>query len=90
LEAWSQNVSDPDLRATLSHQSWNSYKTNGPTYRFVIPFPSGDRVNGQARRLSVGFWVPRNLPREFLEQLLAFLRSLQMGDPQSLEEERDA
>lgn len=51
----------------------------GQTYRFIIPFPSGHRVSGCARRLSDGFQVPVGLPPECRERLLSFLRSLRMG-----------
>jgi hypothetical protein len=81
LEFWSQGVREPELREKLVGQSWGLYKTNGPTYRFVVPFPSGHRVSGVARRLSVGFRVPAGLPPEYREQLLAFLRSLRLGEP---------
>jgi hypothetical protein len=81
LEFWAQGEKTAELRKTLVRQSWGLYQTNGPTYRFVIPFPSGHRVSGGARRLSVGFQVPAGLPPEHREQLLAFLRSLRMGEP---------
>lgn len=53
-------------------QSWDLCQTNGPTYRFVVPFPSGHRVSGGARRLSVFFPVLPGLPPEHREQLLGF------------------
>ena len=52
LEFWAQGEKAAELRETLVRQSWGLYQTNGPTYRFVIPFPSGHRVSGGARRLS--------------------------------------
>jgi hypothetical protein len=79
LGFWSRDGVAPELRATLVRQSWGLYKTNGPTYRFVVPFPPGHRVRGQARRLSAGFWLPPGLPPEHQEQLRAFLASLRMG-----------
>jgi hypothetical protein len=79
LEMWSH--CEPELRETLVRQSWGLYQTNGPTYRFVIPFPSGHRVGGGARRLSTWLEVPAGLPPEHRERLLAFLRSLRMGEP---------
>jgi hypothetical protein len=81
LEFWSQGEREPELREKPVGQSWGLYRTNGPTYRFEIPFPSGHRVSGGVRRLSVTFRVPPGLPPEFREQLLAFLRSLRMGEP---------
>jgi len=81
LEFWSRDEVQPEQRETLVRQSWGLYQTNGPTYRFVIPFPSGHRVSGGARRLRVGFQVPAGLPPAHREQLLAFLRSLRMGEP---------
>ena len=81
LEFWAQGYKDEELRETLVRQSWGLYQTNGPTYRFIIPFPSGHRVSGAARRLSVGFQVPVGLPPECRERLLSFLRSLRMGEP---------
>src|SRR5262249_51900194 len=74
LEFWAPR--EPELRETLVRQSWGLYQTNGPTYRFVVPFPSGHRVSGGARRLSVWFRLPTGLPPAHREQLLAFLRSL--------------
>jgi hypothetical protein len=81
LDFWSQGKREPEVRETLVRQSWGLYQTNGPTYRFVVPFPSGHRVGGTARRLSVSFRVPSGLPPEHREQLLGFLRSLRMGEP---------
>ena len=81
LELWAQGEKVAELRETLVRQSWGLYQTNGPTYRFVIPFPSGHRVSGVARRLSVGFNVPAGLPLEHRAQLKSFLRSLRMGEP---------
>jgi hypothetical protein len=81
LEFWSQGGRESEVRETLVRQSWGLYQTNGPTYRFVVPFPSGHRVGGGARRLSVYFRLPPDLPPEHREQLLTFLRSLRMGEP---------
>jgi len=81
LEFWAQGEKSTEQRERLVQQSWGLYQRNGPTYRFVIPFPSGYRVSGGARRLSVGFQVPSGLPPEHREQLRAFLRSLHMGEP---------
>src|SRR5262245_29200678 len=58
LECWSQGWRDPELREKLVGQSWGTYQTNGPMYKFVIPFLSGHRAKGSARRLSVTFWLP--------------------------------
>ena len=82
LEGWSRGVPDPKVREQLVRQSWGLYRTNGPTYRFVIPFPSGHRVTGAVRRLSVGFALPPGLPPAAREQLAAFLRSLRPGEPE--------
>ena len=87
LAGWVQGVQNPERRAALSRQSWNLYKTNGPTYRFVIPFPTGQRIPGHVRRLSMAFWVPHGLPRDLLERLLTLLRSFRMGEPKSFETE---
>ena len=87
LKYWSREEIIPELRATLIRQSWGSYKTNGPTYRFMVPFPPSHQVRGHARRLSVSFWLPPALPPEHREQLRAFLVSLQMGTPEF--DERD-
>lgn len=81
LEYWSRSEVTPEQRATLVRQSWGLYKTNGPTYRFVVPFASGHRPLGQARRMSMGFWLPSGLPAEYRESLASFLRSLRMGEP---------
>jgi hypothetical protein len=82
LEIWtkSDRVKEED-REALVRQSWDNYQTNGPSYRFVVPFLSGHRVSGGVSRLSVGFQVPAGLPSECREHLLAFLRSLRMGEP---------
>lgn len=81
LEFWTQGEKSAELRETLVQQSWGNYQTNGPTYKFVIPFLSGHRVSGWARRLSIGFEVPVGLPPEHRGQLLQFLGSLHMGQP---------
>lgn len=81
LEFWAQGEKTAALRESLVRSSWGLYQRNGPTYRFVVPFPSGHRVAGAVRRMSVGFEVPAGLPPEYREQLLAFLRSLRMGGP---------
>jgi hypothetical protein len=90
LEAWSRAEQGADLRDSLVGQSWGTYRTNGPMYRFVVPFSSGHRVEGSARRLSVNFYVPAGLPPECRDQLLAFLRSLRMGEPVLDDEPEDA
>ena len=89
LEHWARGVADSETRETLVGQSWGLYRTNGPWYRFVVPFPSGHRVSGAARRLSVGFQVPAGLPAEYRDQLVAYLRSLRMEEP-ALEDGREA
>ncbi len=81
IEHWSQTEMPTEQRESLVRQSWGNYQTNGPTYRFVILFAAGRRVSGWSRRLTVGFRVPVDLPAENREQLLAFLRSLRMGEP---------
>jgi hypothetical protein len=81
LEFWSQGERELTLREKLVRQSWDLYQTNGPTYRFVVPFPSGHRASGGARRLSVWFQVPAELPPEQRAHLQAFLLSLRMGEP---------
>jgi hypothetical protein len=81
LKCWSGGEREPELREKLIRQSWGLYQTNGPAYRFVVPFPPGHRVSGGARRLSVYFRVPSGLPAEHSGRLLAFLRSLRMGEP---------
>src|SRR4051794_11799083 len=85
LDAWLRGVADPEQRETMVRQSWGLYQTNGPTYRFVVPFPSGHQVSGGARRLSVFFRVPPGLPPECRNQILAFLRSLRLGEPKPLD-----
>src|SRR5262245_57672891 len=64
LEFWALGEKAAELRDKLVRSSWGLYKSNGPTFRFVVPFPSGHRVAGVARRLSVGFQVPAGLPLE--------------------------
>jgi hypothetical protein len=81
LEIWSQGLKPAELRETMVRQAWGSYQTNGPTYRFVVPFGTGHRVSGRAARLCVGFHLPTGLPSVYREQLVAFLRSLRMGEP---------
>lgn len=81
LEFWSRLGDDPERRESLVRSSWGLYKTNGPTYRFVIPFPSGHRIAGSARRMSVNFWLPPDLPPRERERLAGFLRSLRLGEP---------
>lgn len=81
LEGWAQHVNDPQTRESMVRSSWGLYKRNGPAYRFVIPLPTGHRVAGSARRLSVSFWLPPDLPPEERERLTSFLRSLRMGEP---------
>ena len=81
LEFWSQSVRESEMQEKLVRQSWGTYQRNGPSYKFVIPFPSGHRVSGIARRFSVGFTLPVGLPPEDRERLLTFLQSLQMGVP---------
>jgi hypothetical protein len=81
LELWSQGERAAEVREELVRQSWQLYQTNGPTYRFVVPLASGYRVSGGARRLSVFFRAPAGLPVEDRARLLAFLRSLRMGEP---------
>ncbi len=73
----------------LIRQWWGLYQTNGPTYRFVVPFASGHRVEGQACRLSVCFRVPAGLPAESRTLLRAFLQSLRMGEPRLESKEED-
>jgi hypothetical protein len=90
LDFWSRRVGEPEVRESLVRQSWGLYQRNGPTYRFVVPFPSGHRVGGGARRLSVYFRLPPDLPSEHREQLLAFLRSLRMGEPTLSADEEEA
>jgi len=87
LDFWSR--AESDVREELIRGSWGLYRTTGPTYRFVVPFPSGHRVSGGARRLSVYFWVPPDLPAEHRERLLTFLRSLQMGEPKLVTEDEE-
>jgi hypothetical protein len=90
VESWSRDEVKPEQREKLVRQSWGLYQTNGPTYRFVLPFPSGHRVSGGTRRLSVWFRVPAGLPSEHRERVLAFLRSLRMGEPNLNTEEGEA
>jgi hypothetical protein len=82
LEIWtkSDRFKEED-RETLVRQSSDNYQTNGPSYRFIVPFSSGHRINGGVSRLSVGFQVPAGLPSEYREHLQAFLKSLRMGEP---------
>ena len=81
LEFWSQGERAPELRDKLVRQSKELYRTNGPMYWFVVPIDSGHRVRGWARRLSVGFVLPPELPTVAREHLQTFLRSLKMGEP---------
>jgi len=81
LEFRSRGEKEQELRDKLICQSWGNDQTNGPTYRFAIPFPPGHRVGGNARRLSVSFTVPAGLPTAHRGRLLAFLESLRMGEP---------
>jgi hypothetical protein len=84
LEMWTQsNLQEAtrETRESLIRQSKDLYRTNGPTYYFHVPFGSTFRVKGWARRLSVGFNVPDDLPKEFRNQLLRFLQSVRMGEP---------
>ena len=81
LDIWATQAYEPELRERLIRQSWRLYQTNGPTYRFVIAFPTGHRVRGGARRLSVYFSIPKDLPTESYEELVSLLLSLQMGTP---------
>ena len=82
LALWTQTEMPAERRGTLMRQSWGNYQTNGPTYKFVIPFASGHRVTGFARRLTVGFQMPADLPAAARERLIVFLRSLRMGEPE--------
>jgi hypothetical protein len=81
LEFWSRDEVTAEARETLVRQSWDLYQTNGPTYRFVVPLPSGHSIRGGARRLSVWFRVPAGLSPENRERVLAFLQSLRSGKP---------
>jgi hypothetical protein len=90
LEFWAQGERELKLREKLVRQSWDLYQTNGPTYRFAVPFSSGHRVSGGARRLGVHFLVPTGFPPEHREKLLAFLRSLKMGQPKFDTEDAEA
>lgn len=81
LEFWTQGATHGETRENLVLASWGCYRRHGPTYRFVIPFASGNRVNGMARRRSVGFNLPKGLMPEQRSQLVAFLQSLRMGEP---------
>jgi folate-binding protein YgfZ len=82
LEIWEElSQRDGKVRESLIANSWHLFRTNGPTFRFEIPFESGHRVKGGARRMSVGFHVPIDLPSEHRERLLAFLDSLDLGKP---------
>ena len=90
LEFWAQGDTPAELRETLVRQSWGLYQRNGPMYRFVIHFPSGHHASGAARRMSVGFDVPAGFPIEYRGQLVAFLRSIRMGEPVWDEDREDA
>jgi hypothetical protein len=81
LVAWSQGVSDETVRESLIRQSKGLYRRTGPCFRFEIPFTSGHRVKGQARRCAVLFTIPRDLPAAIREQLSGFLSGLEMGHP---------
>lgn len=88
-ELWSGAQLEPELREKLVRQSWNTYQTNGPSYRFVVPFPSDHRVSGGVSRFTVYFLLPPALPPDHRKHLLAFLQALRMGEP-SLDSEADA
>ena len=90
LEMWSQHIPDPERRASMVRSSWGLYATNGPTYRFVIPLPSGHRVEGGARRLSVWFRLPPGVSPDDRDRLADFLRSLRMGEPTPDDEDDEA
>ena len=79
LDYWPLNDCG-DRYNTLVRNSWHLYQTCGPSYHFAIVFPSG-RVTGSARRLSIEFLVPVRMPTAEQESLIAFLRSLRMGEP---------
>lgn len=80
LAFWEQTPPDEAARATFRRQSWGLYQANGPMYRFAIPFASGHEVRGQVRRYCLLFHVPAGLPPEHREAVLAFLRSLGIGE----------
>lgn len=90
LENWTKLVADTSQRDSMVRQSWGLYQRMGPTYRFVVPFPSGHRVSGGARRSSVYFYVPPDLPTEYRDQLLAFLSTLRLGQPTLSTAQEDA
>lgn len=81
LAFWSRPEMNPVTRATLIRSSWDHYARTGPVYRFVVPLPSAVRVAGWVNRHSVTFKVPADSPDADFEQVMAFLRSLGMGEP---------
>ena len=81
LELWAQHGSGGELGDYMVAKFWELYQTNGPSYRYVVPFPSGHRVSGSVWRFGVGFKLPAELPPEHRQQLLDFLLSLRMGEP---------
>lgn len=92
VEHWSTTVQDERLRDKLILQSKRLYRSNGPTYRFVIRFDDGYEVNGTARRLSFRFWFNPSLPKEIVSRLRQFLLSLSLGSPKmsDVDEQSDA
>lgn len=80
LESWAQRIPEPERRERFIRNSWGTYQTNGPTYRFIVPLPSGLRVNGGVGRFHVWFRVPADIPSADFQWLESFLKSLRMGD----------
>ena len=51
----------------------------GPAYAFEIPFPGGRSIHGRARRYDVTLSFDEPLPEELQNCLIAWLRSLGVG-----------
>nr|MCU0493767.1 hypothetical protein [Chloroflexaceae bacterium] len=88
LAFWETNIADLEQRTAFIRQSKRNYRTNGPTFKFTIPFKPDWRVEGIARRLSIRLFLPAGFPLLYRQQLETFLRSLEMGRP-TFEEETD-
>lgn len=80
LDWWSERIPEPERRERFLANSWGTYQANGPSYLFVVPLPSGLRVNGGVSRLHLWFRVPADIPSGDQERLVSFLRSIRMGD----------
>lgn len=86
MAPWQAQVANPSQQAVLIRQSKGNYRTNGPSFKFMIPFDGGWEVQGIARRLIFQLTLPKGLPQTYYERLQSFMRSLRMGAPAYTEE----